>query len=684
MRVTKSIGVVTYVRHSPVATFLRGNLETVFANYVDVKIYSFDELTPGKMIDDDIVLVMIKSQALQVKKHISDARRIVVAQRTTKESEIYKIFSIPADTRVLVVNDNSETTLEVITLFYQLGINHLNLIPYKEGADYSDIKIAITPGESWRVPEYIGTVLDIGQRYIDISTFIEIINKLEITEDEVRKRFLEYSESIVSLDTGIKKQYKELVIKNTELRAVINLSPEGILLLNNDKMVSLYNKSLEKMFDIYKDITCVKLNDLFALDILNILNQDVLKDEIVEHNGRTLIVNRYNLEYYGEMAGVYFIFQEVTYIKQLEQTLTKKLRSKGLLTRYRFADIYTKSPEMIKCIDFARKAACSDLTILITGESGTGKELLAQSIHNASHRTKQPFMAFNCAAVPESIMESELFGYEGGTFTGALKEGKAGLFEQANNGTIFLDEIGDMPYSMQAKLLRVLQEQQVMRIGSQCVTTINIRVIAATNNDLRKKLRTGEFRADLYYRLNVLPIMVPPLRERKGDILYLLNHFLKQKTKENLSVLPETCDILMKYGWPGNIRELNNVAAYISFITDNIVRPEDLPCYIFDIQEDFEHEFNLLVVRDDLENCQMILKVIAEFDSLDMGVGRKNIADFLSNTGVHLSEGEIRRILNVLNGCELIISVIGRTGSKITLKGKKFLKWLKNRNDKPF
>ncbi|WP_285719679.1 sigma 54-interacting transcriptional regulator [Pelosinus sp. IPA-1] len=679
----KSIGVVTYVRNSPVAIFLKDNLETVLANYVDVKIYSLDELKPGKMIDDDIVLVMIKSQALQVKKHISDARRIVVAQRTTRESEIYKVFSIPADTRVLVVNDNSETTLEAITLFYQLGINHLNLVPYKEGEDYSDIKIAITPGESWRVPKYIGTVLDIGQRYIDISTFIEIINKLEITEDEVRRRFLKYSESIVSLDTGIRRQYKELVTKNTELRAVINLSPEGILLLNNEKMVSLYNKSLEKMFDIHKDITCVNLNDLFTSDIINVLNQDVIRDEIVEYKGRTLIVNKHNLEYFGELAGIYFIFQEVTYIKQLEQTLTKKLRAKGLLTRYNFTDIHTKSPEMIQCIDFARKAACSDLTILITGESGTGKELLAQSIHNASHRTKQPFMAFNCAAVPESIMESELFGYEGGTFTGALKEGKAGLFEQANNGTIFLDEIGDMPYSMQAKLLRVLQEQQVMRIGSQRVTTINIRVIAATNNDLRKKIRSGHFRADLYYRLNVLPIMVPPLRERKEDILYLLNYFLRQKHREDLSVLPETCDILMQYGWTGNIRELNNVAAYISFMTDNIVRPDHLPCYIFDIQEDFERDFNVLAIRGDLENCQAVLKVIADFDSLDMGAGRKSIEDFLNNTGVHLSQGEIRRVLNVLNGCELITSGIGRKGSEITLKGKYFLKWLKNRNNQP-
>ena len=359
--------------------------------------------------------------------------------------------------------------------------------------------------------------------------------------------------------------------------------------------------------------------------------------------------------------------------------MTQKLRAKGLTSRYNFEDIHTVSPVMIKCIDFAKKAARSDLTILITGESGTGKELLVQAIHSESRRRKQPFVAFNCAAVPESLMESELFGYTGGTFTGALKEGKMGLFEQANNGTIFLDEIGDMPFSMQAKLLRVLQEQQVMRIGSQTVTTINIRVITATNKDLREKIRIGQFREDLYYRLNVLPIMIPPLRERKEDVLFLLNYFLKQKHFDDFSIAPETCDILMKYKWPGNIRELNNVASYISFIADKIIKPDHLPCYLFDVQEDFEREFNVLSCTGDLEVCRKVLEVIDDFASLDKGVGRKNIVEFLKKEKVHLQEGEIRRVLNILNECGLVSSGIGRRGSEITLKGKSFLNWLKNR-----
>ena len=672
----KSIAVVTY--KSPVASFIKKNIITVFGDYVNITVYSFDELQPEEKINADIVLVMIKSQVLQIKKYISDSRRIVVAQRTTRESEIYKIFSIPTDTRVLVVNDNTETTLEIITLLYKLGINHLNLIPYEEGKDYSDIKIAITPGESWRVPQYIDSTIDIGHRYIDISTFIEIIDKLEIATVEVRENLLKYSESIVSLDTGIKKQYKELATKNTELNSVINLSNEGILLLSIDGTVNIYNQSLMKMLNIFNDITGMKIEDVLSPEIVSMLEQDSIKDEILEYKGKTMIVNKHILEYFGEMAGTYYVFQEVTYIKQLEQNLTRKLREKGLLTRYCFDDIYTKSHNMIKCIEFAKKAAFSDLTILISGESGTGKELLAQSIHNASHRSKQPFVAFNCAAVPESLMESELFGYERGTFTGALKEGKVGLFEQANNGTVFLDEIGDMPYAMQAKLLRVLQEQQVMRIGSQQVTTINIRIIAATNNDLQKKIRNGEFRADLYYRLSVLPIVVPPLRERRDDIMYLLDYFLREKYGRDSTILKETQVALLKYDWPGNIRELNNVAAYISFMANDKVGQESLPYYIFKMEENFEQELKILESRGILEKCQMVLGTIADFNSHDMGVGRKRIEEATNNQGILLNEGEIRRILSILSEWEFIESGIGRRGSEITMRGRLFLKWLKN------
>ena len=677
----KKIGVVMNQFKSPVGVFLKKNLETVLSNYVTVNVYSFAKLQPGEMIDDDIVLVALKSKALEIKKHVPDAQRIIVVQRTARENEMSKIFSIPADTNVLVVNDNVETTFEMITLLYKLGISHLNLIPYERDKDYPDIKIAITPGEAKLVPSYIEAVIDIGNRYIDISTFIEIINKLGITEEEVSRRLLQYCDSIVPLDAGIKKQYKELVASNAELSAVIDLSQEGILLLNPAGKVNFYNKKFANMLEISEENTCVKMDAELPMDVMDIIDQVRSKDEILEYKGRTLVVNQKKVECFGEVTGNYYNFQEVTYIKQLEQNLSKKLRDKGLIARYSFPDILTKSPMMLKSLELARKIADSEITILITGESGTGKELLAQSIHNESSRSAQPFLAFNCAAVPESLLESELFGYEGGTFTGALKEGKMGLFEQANNGTIFLDEIGDMPYVMQAKMLRVLQERQVMRIGSQSVININIRIIAATNNDLRKKIKLGHFREDLYFRLNVLPLVIPPLRERMEDILYLLEYFLRQKYGKNLVIGDKARDIVMDYRWPGNIRELDNVAFYISLMADRIVKPDHLPDYIRNVQESFEWELNVLARKGNWEKCQEILKVIADFESLNMGSGRKSIEEALNNKGGTLTEGEIRRIMTILNELELIKTAIGRRGSEITVKGKEFLKWLKNREE---
>ncbi|MCX7781786.1 MAG: sigma 54-interacting transcriptional regulator, partial [Negativicutes bacterium] len=216
--------------------------------------------------------------------------------------------------------------------------------------------------------------------------------------------------------------------------------------------------------------------------------------------------------------------------------------------------------------------AATDSAILIQGESGTGKELFAQSIHNASKRKNGPFVAVNCAAIPEQLLESELFGYEGGAFTGARKEGKQGLFELAHNGTIFLDEIGEIAKSLQARLLRVLQEKEIMRVGGDKIIPINIRIISATNQDLKLRTEQGAFREDLFYRLNVFNIVLPPLRERKEDIAILARNFL-QKFAGNLpdydQPVSELMPLLTSYDWPGNIRELSNFMERLAMLANH-------------------------------------------------------------------------------------------------------------------
>lgn len=234
----------------------------------------------------------------------------------------------------------------------------------------------------------------------------------------------------------------------------------------------------------------------------------------------------------------------------------------SLKPRYSFSNIIGESPNLKKVIEQAKETAKSSSTIIIYGESGCGKELLAQSIHNYSDRCNGPFVAVNCGALPANLIESELFGYESGSFTGAKKDGCIGKFELANKGTIFLDEIADMPLDMQVVLLRVLQENYITRVGGKKNIDIDVRIIAATNKNLKEEAKEGRFRSDLYYRLNVLPLTLPPLKDRLGDIPLLLNHFLKIKSIKLNKPVPIVSQQLFKkiisYCWPGNIRELEN------------------------------------------------------------------------------------------------------------------------------
>lgn len=267
---------------------------------------------------------------------------------------------------------------------------------------------------------------------------------------------------------------------------------------------------------------------------------------------------------------------------RIESSRSHRSSDDSLQAVYHFDDILGSAPSLLSAIRIAKRFAESDSTVLIQAQSGTGKELMAQSIHNASWRANGPFVAVNFAAITESLLDSELFGYVEGAFTGASRHGASGLFERANHGTIFLDEIGDAPLSFQVKLLRVLQEREIRRVGSAVPIHIDVRIIAATNQDLKELVRQGKFREDLYYRLSVLPLTLPPLVERKEDISVLVSTFLKsffldmgvRETREWMAgILPS----LLQYSWPGNIRELQNVVEYLANVCDGNPRLEDLP-----------------------------------------------------------------------------------------------------------
>lgn len=297
-------------------------------------------------------------------------------------------------------------------------------------------------------------------------------------------------------------------------------------------------------------------------------------------NGVRIVLNYIPLHLGHRMIGKLISFEDVTKIEELENKVRHAQHSKGLTAKYTFDSIMAVDPAMKRVLDVAKRVASTESSILLTGESGTGKELFAQSIHNVSPRKNGPFVAINCAALPETILESELFGYSEGAFTGARKSGKSGLFELAHMGTIFLDEIGDISLNVQSRLIRVIQEREVIRIGDDRIIPINIRIISATNKDLSALVRQGVFRADLFFRLDIVRIKIPSLRERQQDISFLLNYFLNHycrvyKLKGKI-ITPAAMALLTAYPWPGNVRELQNFVESLVTISESDIIEKDI------------------------------------------------------------------------------------------------------------
>lgn len=372
---------------------------------------------------------------------------------------------------------------------------------------------------------------------------------------------------------AINKQYLEY---NRRLQKIINSARDGMLVVDSNRVVKMINPVAEKIFNAEaREVVGKTVDSLDSqLDLFSATHQQE-EDKIIKFAEKQLIIKWAPLDADTSLLwGTLFIVQDVTEVQRLDQQIRAENIARGLKAKFELNHIRGNSEVLQNIKTEVKCYAGSDSTILITGESGTGKELIAQSIHNSSSRKKGPFVAVNCASLPETLLESELFGYERGAFTGADRHGKAGLFELAHKGTIFLDEIGDCPVSLQAKLLRVLQEKEVRRIGSDKIIPIDVRVLAATNKDLLAEIKNRNFREDLYYRLNVLSIKVPPLRERKEDIEELSNLFVekyRKKTRKNVPFFfQEQIKKLSLYYWPGNIRELENfVERYVLLYTDN-------------------------------------------------------------------------------------------------------------------
>lgn len=364
-----------------------------------------------------------------------------------------------------------------------------------------------------------------------------------------------------------------------QLITFINEMPDGVIYLNEHNIITLINNIGKRLLNINYDQDIIGkpvnkfINNYDFMNIVKSKNHESGKE--IEFSGSKILIRSAPIFAKETYIGTVISFQKSSYISYLDHNVRRQNIKKGMHAVATFKDLKdtTFSSEMKECLDKAFQFANTDSTILIIGESGTGKEMFAQSIHNASSRHDQPFVAINCAALSQNLIESELFGYEEGAFTGAKIGGKPGYFELAHNGTLFLDELGLLPLNVQVQLLRVLQERKVLRIGGTKMIPINIRIIAATNSDLLSAVEKGTFRHDLYYRINVLNISIPPLRQRIDDIPLLVQHYLTlynaQYNKNIKSYSADFISSFQKHNWKGNVRELMNYIMRIVILSSN-------------------------------------------------------------------------------------------------------------------
>lgn len=636
-------------------TSLSENLTYIFQNDINISCCGPREVESGDILNGDVFLQVFPGEIVNLESVVTNLGNVMPITRAVRLEALPQLQAIPKGSSVLVVNSTYAFSVETANNLFELGLGGITWIPFDPeqplSRRYEGIDIAVTPNEAALVPPHIRNVIDVGDRCIDTYTMIRIATKLGLDSDEVNSRILQYSQSLLEPESSITKQYLDNFLKGAMFRYYAQNMQEGFLLCNlagrllyiNEMAGLAFQRELSPKKDVY-------LNELMPREIDGIM-QDNFVSDVLEIHGCSYSVRKTEVIVHGIKIGFSLTLQDELTIRENESTLAQNLAKRGLQAQAVFPDIVSSAPAMAKCITLARRAAATDYAVLIEGETGTGKELVAQAIHNDSQRKRNPFVAINCAAMPESLLESELFGYEGGAFTGALRQGKVGLFEQASGGTLFLDEIGDMPPALQALLLRVLQQKQILRIGGSSFINVDVRIIAASNKRLYDEVAKGRFREDLFYRLNVLPLSIPPLRQREGDIPILLQYYLGP---DYASLSRQQKEYLVKQAWPGNVRQLQNFCNY--FRTTHQLGgffPSDRP--------------------DNEETAPDLLAWIKTHTKPGHGIGRAALIELYRENNIRVSDAWLRQELARLGQAGYITIGRGRQGCSITERGRQFL-----------
>ena len=669
--------------------FYARQVQELFGERVSVNSYSVRdgsvELMPRKY-----ELYMVTTDAFNsmgdLHQYVPIDGEVMEIHVTFRWDVVRRLQALPAGRRALFVNLSDKMCREAVSRLNQLGVNQLEFDLYYPGApepDMSRYDYVITPEETRYVPAGAGEVIDIGQRGCDSSTMIEAALRLgfeDLLESEAFERFQrETATNTYSFDQVFARGLR----LESQFEMLMEILDEGIAGVNEKGEVFACNRKLE-------EITGISSREALhrpAGEVYPFLPFDKCLAQRAPQPARVVSVGGVNCNVAvvpvlrGEACiGAFATVQRFSDAENRQNELRSQLLHKGYRAKYTFDDVLGQSPAIQRCVAILKKMSVTALPVLLIGETGTGKELFAHAVHNASTRAEGPFVAINCAAMPENLLESELFGYEDGAFTGAKRGGKPGLFEFAHRGTLFLDEVEGMSSALQVKLLRVLQEREIMRVGGNKIISVDVRVIAATNEDLERRVEEGSFRRDLYYRLNTLPVLIPPLREREGDLLLLIDHF-RRAIGASFTLSPEVERLLLTHQWRGNIRELRNVVEYFSYTGSPVVGPEELPPTFRYLPAASAAPKAVLPEGTDCppEDQRFVLEQLCRADQAGRSLGRETILAAAKAAGLPCSQQEIRRILAALDRAGLARVSRGRGGTRLTPAGRELCRRLSER-----
>ena len=599
---------------------------------------------------------------------------------TLRWDVVHRLQALPAGKKVLFVNLSDKMCREAVTRLNQLGVNQLDFDLYHPGApepDMSQYDFVITPQETRYVPAGAREIIDIGQRVCDSSTMIEAALRLGFEELLETPEFEQYQRDVAANTYSFDRVFARGLRLESQFEILMEILDEGIVGVNERGEVFASNHKLEEITGIpgaralQRPAAEVYPFVPFARCLAERAPQPA---QVVSANGVNMNVAVAPVLRGGACIGAFATVQRFSDAENRQNELRSQLLHKGYRAKYTFDDVVGQSPAIRRCITILKKMSLTQLPVLLIGETGTGKELFAHAVHNASPRANGPFVAINCAAMPENLLESELFGYEEGAFTGARKGGKPGLFEFAHKGTLFLDEVEGMSTALQCKLLRVLQEREIMRVGGNRIVSVDVRIVAATNENLDKMVEEGTFRRDLYYRLNTLPVLIPPLREREGDLLLLIDHF-RRGIGASFALSPELEHLLLTHQWRGNIRELRNVVEYFSYTGSPMVGPEELPPTFHYLPAGLPEAGGAGAQPPRLADCppedeRFVLSRLYQADREGHSLGRDAILAAAKAAGLPCSQQEVRRILSALDQAGLARVSRGRGGTRLTPAGR--------------